>query len=114
VTARIYDLDEQERHADEPFNFEEWQSKVPKVILGTLRPNVVTIVPDWNLGPGDAHRYSIHFFALNDIFAQYLTLRKVNGMWRWASRVERDGAVIPNSIEIHSDFPRDEHGQVQW
>jgi hypothetical protein len=114
VSARIYDIYEQERQADEPVSFEEMRSRVPRVNIGTLRPHVLTTVPDWDLGPGDAHRYSIHFVALNGIFAQFLTLRKVNGMWAWASRVERDGTVIPNSLEIHDHFPRDEHGQVRW
>jgi hypothetical protein len=113
VTADIGDRD-RTKQLGPPSSIPEWRSRQRSVTIGNLSPEFARMVDDWDLAPGDTHRYIIRFFTKNSTFSQNLVLRMVNGRWSVASQVMRGGEVIPGSKSIDSDFPRDEHGQPQW
>lgn len=63
----------------------------------------------------DKQTYSIFFTARNGSWHQQITLRRVNGKWRLATRVTKDGGktlLMPE--EISAEFPRDANGEALW
>lgn len=54
--------------------------------------------------------------ARNGVVTQELTLRKVNGEWREATRVtrEKEGQKIVLLEDAHPEFPRDQLGKPLW
>jgi len=99
VIAEIYDIDK-ERQAGPPSSYEEIRSRGRSVPLGDLSPHFGRQVPNWDLGLGGAHRYSIQFFTNNGTFTQFLTIRVVDGMWAWASAM-----VIMATYAIRVPYP---------
>ena len=60
----------------------------------------------------DIARFNIFFIARNGAFTQLLRLRKVDGEWVSATKVEKDG--IKRHEQVHPKFPRVSSGDVDW
>jgi hypothetical protein len=60
----------------------------------------------------DEQRYSIFFTARNGDWHQTVKFRKINGKWKWATKVTRVNVVLDQYI--HPDFPKDKDGNVLW
>lgn len=86
--------------------------------LGNAPPHSSMIVPeDWVMPEGlGVKSYTITISARNGIVTQELTLRKVNGEWREATRVtrEKEGQKIVLLEDAHPQFPRDQLGKPLW
>ena len=103
VSAHIIDRDSSEPPTEET---------LPLGPLSVNSDNPVYYVP---ITLRKAYRLTIHFRTKYAFFTQTLTLRRPgDGHWTVASRVVRDGNVIPGSETIDHDFPRDKHGKPQW
>ena len=67
-------------------------------------------------------RYNIFISARNGMFTELLRLRKVNGVWKSAMKVEKKNysEKTPNAPptllkeQVDPDFPKDKNGQIQW
>jgi len=64
---------------------------------------------------GDSQSYSIFFTARNGSWHQEVSLRRVGGRWKLATRVKKWGGEEPTLFEnISPDFPRYENHEVMW
>ncbi len=81
--------------------------------LGTVLPfQAVSSGITFDLGTGERCSFNVFYAARNGSFTQYLRFRRVNGSWRYATKVMRGQTVIHENI--HDSYPRDVNGQVEW
>jgi cell division protein FtsB len=67
------------------------------------------------LPPGaDSQTYTVFFTAQNGSWRQQVSLRRVSGRWRLATRVMTDGGKPLVPEEVSDEFPRDPNGAVLW
>jgi hypothetical protein len=63
----------------------------------------------------DYQSYSIFFSARNGAWHQQVSLRRVEGKWKLASRVRMAGTMTLLMPEMVSqDFPKDKNGNIMW
>ena len=124
VTMELLDLD----------RFEETLKQMPsdvfrarklsgrKIEPGNVSPGRALLMETVSLPPGNQLRLAIEIWARNGRFNEVLTLRKVNGSWKTAMKVERDNFTDknPNATPtllqqiLDPQFPKDSKGQIQW
>lgn len=123
VVAKIADLDEFELAA--PRTFQALDDFYTEIEIGSLIPKTGTRLDRFEMGPGDHKRYNIFFSGRNGLWTELLRLKKVDGQWRAAIRIERD--VFPPSDspdqrlssevifeKVDPKFPRNDEGEVTW
>jgi hypothetical protein len=64
------------------------------------------------LPDSDEQKYIIDITARNGSVLQFLTCRRVNGVWKLAMKTHKMDNTVQETVE--PDFPRDDTGNVQW
>lgn len=63
----------------------------------------------------DKQTYGIFFTARNGSWQRHVTLRRVNGEWKLATRVTKDdGKTLLMPEEVSVNFPRGANGEALW
>jgi hypothetical protein len=115
VSIRIVDLEKFDRFGG-TFTLENMAQTDTLLSVGNLGPSHTAMWRKWPLPDADQQRYNTFISARNGFVTQILRLRRVNGEWKSATKVQRD--IDPNAIVLYEridpEFPRDAAGQVQW
>jgi hypothetical protein len=110
ISACFVDLDKFQHclaRGESPLNSET------HVRLGDLTPgHALQVDMRLRLGQGDAYSYNIFFTARNGSFTQLLRYRRVNGVWKCATRVER--GPDPKFVRIDDGFPCSAGDEPNW
>ena len=80
--------------------------------IGNMIKGTASMIRRFPLGTGSKRDFNIFFSARNGLFTQLLRLRKIDGKWIYAMKVERDGKLIFEKVD--DNFPKTDQGQVQW
>jgi hypothetical protein len=115
VGIRIVDLEKYDRLGG-TITLEKMAQTDTRLNVGNLGPSQTAMWLSWPLPDADQQRYNIFISARNGFVTQILRLRRVNGEWKSATKVQRDfdqNAVVLYE-RIDPEFPRDTAGQVQW
>jgi len=111
VNARIVDLEAFDQIKDN-LTLENIQKTEMHRHFGNLIPGHASMLREAiPLGDGPVRRFNVFYTARNGSFAQLLRFKKVDGVWRYATKVERDGTKFE---QIQEGFPRDQAGNVEW
>lgn len=128
VALRIVDVGKLQALAKKgPVTFETMAQAEINLNLGNLVPERFRMLGRWQLpADSDTQDYNLFFAARSRSFVQSIRLRRVNGRWKQAIKVQ----VAPPNIyptkkkiprppqvlfeKIDPEFPRDDKGQVQW
>jgi len=85
--------------------------------VGNLSPKLARLVGQITLPDADQARYNVFIMARNDPVTELLRLRRVNGEWKIAMRVQKDdgetGPVILKE-QVDPAYPLNNAGQVDW
>jgi len=110
INVRIVDLQKLREIKDNTWtSFSQAQTNLP---VGNLAKGTGLTMDPFDLGSSTGRDFNIFFIARNGQFTQKLRLRKINDKWVRATKIERDGKVIFEKIDI--DFPKSNEGNVQW
>lgn len=112
VKARIVDLDEFK--AKGPITFDNMFLGDTNLSLGTLPPYTAAFHGRIDLGPKDQKDFNVFFSARNGLYTQNLSLRKIDGTWRSASRVKRVDEKGQEQVVFEFIDPHFPSGQLDW
>jgi|LQYC01.1.fsa_nt_gi hypothetical protein len=111
VNARLVDLQEFEKIKNKMniYNFTQSDTNIP---IGSMIKNTSSTLGRFDLGKSSNRDFNIFFSANNGLFTELLRLRKVDGKWLSAIKVQKEGKVIFEKID--SNFPRTNKGEIDW
>ncbi len=114
VSIRIVDLEKFE--SIELKTLSDVREAETVINIGNLVPNMAQVLGGWQLPDTDMKRYNIFIAARNGIVTQLMRLKRVNGRWVGATRVEKEstGKLEVLYEKVESQFPRDKNGNIQW
>ena len=113
VSARIADIDvfQEMLKNNEPLTLNDRGEQ--SFCIGTLAPIMAQyakfVLP---LGPGDNRRFNLFFTARNGSTTQLLRCKKVDGQWKFATKLQRNDRVLFEKID--EDYPVSSNGEVDW
>ena len=110
VNARLVDL--QKLSEIKHYTLTTLEEAETNLQIGSLIKGTAIAIGPFDLESYPQRDFNIFFIARNSEFTQFLRLRKVDGKWFTATKVERDGKVIFEKID--KGFPKTDQGQVQW
>ena len=110
LSARMVDLQLLRQIKD--YSLSNLQKAETNLRIGNMIKGTAAVVSPFDLGSSSSRDFNIHFSARNGLFTQLLRLRKTNGKWTTAIKIEKDGNTVFEKIK--DDFPRTNQGQVQW
>jgi hypothetical protein len=103
--------------------WEEIKAQRRRISLPNLAPKrVYTIAGDLTFSNNENVSYIMHIYDKNGSFTQFLKMKKVDGKWREATKLEKNfihkGGPFPPSEKIYDyidpSYPKDAKGEVEW
>lgn len=110
VSARIVDLQLSCQIKD--YSLPNLQKAETNLHIGNMTKETAVIISPFDLGSSSSRDFNIFFGARNGLFTQLLRLRKIDGKWTTAIKVDKDGKTVFE--KINDDFPKTKQDQVQW
>lgn len=110
VSARIVDL--QKSSQIKRYSLPNLQKAETHLRIGNMIKATALPINSFDLGSSSNRDFNIFFAARNGLFTQLLRLRKIDGKWTTATKVDKDGKTVFEKID--NDFPKTEQNQVQW
>ena len=118
VQIRIVDLDkmEQIKNRDKLTLREIMEQTEDRLEIGNLSLGQARFMSAINLPEADIKRFNFFITARNGFVTQLIRLRRINALWKSATKVtrEHEGEEQVLLEKVDPEFPRDESGQVQW
>lgn len=127
VNIRIVDLEifQNLLNAGQQLTPETYMKADTVLNVGNLSPGLATTLmsqPIINLGDRLQAKYNIFITARNGSFTELLRMRKINGRWQEAMKIERKNfsgenpRALPTLLKekIDPDYPRGANGQIEW
>ncbi len=111
LNARIVDLQEFAKVKDS-LNLKTIQQTETNLQIGNMIKGTASMLREFQLGNSSKRDFNIFFSARNGLYTQLLRLRKVDGEWISAIKVEKDNEMIFE--KVHEKFPIDKEGKVNW
>lgn len=111
LQARIVDLQKFDKikHNININNFRNADTIIP---IGNMIKGTASMLGSFPLGSEIRRDFNVFFGARNGLFTQIIRMRKVDGKWVEATKVERDNKIIFERVE--QGYPRNEKGNVDW
>lgn len=110
INARMVDLQKLKEIKD--YTLTNIKSAETTLRIGSLIKGTAMMFSPFDLGSRPERDFNIFFISRNGQFTQFLRMRKIDGIWFTATKVERDGKVIFEKID--KGFPKADEGQVKW
>lgn len=111
VNARMVDLQEFKK-LDGKLNSYNFSQADTNIQIGNMIKNTASTFRPFNLGTSARRDFNIFFSARNGLFTQLLRMRKVDGKWLYATKVQKQDKVIFEKID--DKFPRNDIGEIEW
>ncbi len=111
VNARIVDLQRFAAVKDD-LNLTKIQQTETHLPIGNMIKATASMVRPIQLGSKLERDFNIFFSARNGLYTQLLRLRKIDGEWVSAIKIEKNGKNIFE--KVHEKFPRNTEGKVSW
>lgn len=87
------------------------QGTIP-ISLPTMSAGRYYEIGSFDIGKGNTISFNIDFSSLTSEFLQQLRLKRIDGNWVLATRVERMGDIIHEQID--DNYPRNDEDGVDW
>ena len=110
VSARIVDL--QQFRQITSYSLPNLQKAETNLRIGNMIKATAMAITPFDLGSFSNKDFNIYFAARNGLFTQLLRLRKIDGKWTTAIKVDKDGKTVFEKVD--DDFPKTKQGQIQW
>lgn len=118
VSVRIVDLDKFDIHVKgkQKPTLDNIQKTEQVINIGNLSPSHAATLHPWMLPKSGEARYNIFISARNGFVTELVRLKRINGKWASAYRVEAGPGREPGILyeKIDTDFPRNDDGKVNW
>lgn len=113
VNLRIVDLEKTDSFQKQGLSFPEAVNKSQTIVnVGNISPNFAMILDTIDLTGLTRVRYNVFIVARNDLVTQNIRLQNINGTWKGAMKVRRDGKTILENID--PNYPRNSQGEIDW
>jgi len=122
VSVRIVDLDKFETvvkskaRSNYRLTYADLEEAQQAFTIGNVKPGQAGDLGDWPMPKSREARYNVFFSARNGLFEECVRIKRIDGKWVSAYRVERrQGDKLETLYEkIDPTFPRDKDGKVSW
>ncbi|MEW5992867.1 MAG: hypothetical protein AB1744_00530, partial [Candidatus Zixiibacteriota bacterium] len=94
------------------YNISNFSQADTNIQIGNMIRNTASTFRPFNLGTSARRDFNIFFSARNGLFTQLLRMRKVDGKWFYATKVQKQDKVIFEKID--DKFPRNDIGEIEW
>lgn len=113
VNVRIVDLEKSDSLQKKGLSFIEAMNKTQTIInVGNIPAGSAQMIGSIDL-TGQTHlRYNVFTGARNGFVTQLIRFQKVNGIWKGAMKVERDGQKLLEKID--PNYPLNGQGEIDW
>jgi hypothetical protein len=115
LSVRLVNLPKMEELKDRPMTLENMSQWQTTFVVGNLGPHQATRVGTMQI-PSDAQelRYNLFFMGRNGGTTEGYRARKVNGLWKVAIQVTRDGSGEKLYEKIDPELPHPPGRFVEW
>lgn len=116
LTVRIVDLAKFEDMVTRDHSVNEMLENEIRFSVGNLAPNQASMLRRFPI-TGDSLRWNVFFTARNGFFTELLRVRRVDGEWKVALKVENTPTSEPVQTfleKVDDGYPLDESGNVAW
>lgn len=114
VGIRIVDLEKFDAYEGHPPSFEILQETDTYRSVSAVAAGYSADLGPFQIGTGDTRRFNVFFVARNGGFTQLIRYRRVEGQWRWATKVMRDSTHEVLLEKVEPKYPRNAVGEVDW
>lgn len=113
VSIRLLDLENSDFLQKKGLSFIEAMNKSQTIInVGNMPAGSAQMIGTIDLTSKNRMRYNVFISARNGFITQLIRLQRVNGIWKGATKVERDGEKLHEKID--PEYPRNDQGEIDW
>ena len=113
VNIRLLDLGKSDSLQKKGLSFIEAMNKSQTIInVGNMPAGSAQMIGTLDLTSQNHMRYNVFISAKNGFITQLIRLQRVNGIWKGAMKVERDGKILREKID--PNYPRNSQGEIDW
>lgn len=113
VNLRIVDLEKSDLLQKNGLSFVEAMNQSQTIInVGNMPASSAQMLSTLDLTNQNVVRYNVFISARNGFVTQLIRLQKINGIWKGAMKVERNGQKLLE--KINPNYPRNSQGEIDW
>ena len=113
VNIRMLDLEKSDLWQKKGLTFIEAMNKSQTIInVGNMPASSAQMIGTLDLTNQNRMRYNVFIGARNGFITQLIRLKKVDGIWKGAIKVERNGKKLREKVD--PDYPRNGQEEIDW